>query len=114
MKNIKRFDFRMGNAFGGIKKFSLVFNEEVELKSNGRKKFDIILDKDKIIKELSRINFANFRDVYNDNEHPILENAWVISLLFNDEIKEYRGLDSYPKSWSLILKFINKYSSFID
>lgn len=112
MKNIKRFDFRMGNSFGGIKKFSLVFNEEVKLKSNGRKKFDIILDKDKIIKELSRINFANFRDVYNDNEHPILENAWVISLLFNDEIKEYRGLDSYPKSWPLILKFINKYSSF--
>ena len=112
LKNIKRFDFRFGNPFGGIKKLSIEFNEEVNISSNGQRDNDIEPNKEELIKELANFNFINWKEKYESNLNPINENAWTISLIFENEIIEYRGLDDYPRVWEYVEWFVNKYSRF--
>ena len=111
--NIKRFDFRFGNSFGGIKKLRIQFDEDLNVSSNGQMEKNIILDKDVIIKELKLFNFMYWKNKYDTNPNPIFENIWSIRLVFDGEVIEYSGYDDYPKTWKFVCWFINKYSKFI-
>lgn len=113
LKSLKRFDLRFGNDFCGIKKFAIFLNNEIEIKSNAIDKIEVNVDKEILFKELECFNFANWKSEYNSNETPSIENAWTISLLFDNEAVEYRGLDDYPKVWEYVKWFIKKYSNLV-
>lgn len=111
LETIKRFDFRFGNSFGGIKKLSIIF-DELEIQSNGSMEKQLTPIKEEIINELKYFNFSNWINKYNRNKEPILENCWTIGLVFEDEIMEFSGLDDYPHIWKYVEWFVNKYSKF--
>ena len=56
--------------------------------------------------------FPAWQSKYNKNEKPILENAWTIELLFENESLEFAGLDDYPKTWDIVEFFVKKYACF--
>ncbi len=112
LSGIKRFTFNFGNAFGGIKKFAIIFDGELKLKANSGNRIEFTPSKKEIIKELSLFCFPAWKSKYNGNEKPILENAWKIELLFENESLEFTGLDDYPKTWDIVEYFVKKYACF--
>ena len=113
LQNIKRFDFRFGNAFCGIKKLSIYFYDDIMIKSNSGKCLNENISREEIIKELENFCFINWKQKYDGNKKPILENAWTIELMVEDERLEFRGLDDYPKIWPYVEWFVKKYGGFI-
>ena len=110
---IKRFDFQFGNPFCGIKKLSIRFEEEVKILSNGSIENSIIPNADEIRNELSNFYFSNWINKYDGNKKAKFENAWTITLNFENETLEYCGLDDYPKVWKYVVWFVEKYSNFV-
>lgn len=109
LEQLKSFSLQFGTPFCGIRKVLITLDKEVSLKSNLEKIEDVKLCKEELIKELSLLNFSNWDNLYNSNYKPIDENIWCIALRFGNELIEYRGFDSYPKIWPLLLTFLNKY-----
>ena len=112
LRSIKRFTFNFGNAFGGIKKFAIFFDDELVIKSNRGKSIEFTPNRDEIIKELELFCFSDWQSKYNKNAKPILENAWTIELLFENDKLEFVGLDDYPKNWYMVEDFVKKYAGF--
>lgn len=108
--NLKRLDFRLGNSFSGIKKFTIIFDEKIKIMHNSEKK-DIVVNKEEIIKELKTLSLNHWKTRYESN-NPNTDNAWSLSLIFNDNTLEFSGIDSYPNVWIFLLEFIEKYTSF--
>ena len=109
---IKRFTFNFGNAFGGIKKFVIFFDDDVEIKSNSGESIAFTPSKEEIINELEALCFSDWQSKYNKNAKPILENAWTIELLFENDKLEFVGLDDYPKNWDMVEDFVKRYTGF--
>lgn len=109
---IKRFTFNFGNAFGGIKKFVIFFDDELKIKSNSGESIAFTPSKEEIINELEALCFSDWQSKYNKNAKPILENAWTIELLFENDKLEFVGLDDYPKNWYMVEDFVKKYAGF--
>lgn len=112
LKQIKRFDFRFGNPFSGIKKLAVSFGEDVEISSNGRREKDVEPKRDEILRELELFNFIAWKARYDGNDKPKQENAWYIRLVLEGEEIEFSGLDDYPRVWEYVKWFVNKYSGF--
>jgi hypothetical protein len=114
LQNIKRFDFRFGNAFCGIKKLAIFFNDGVKIKSNSGFNLNFEPDKNQIITELKEFCFSEWNKKYENKHNPILENAWSIELKIDDERIEFMGLDAFPKSWQKVEDFVKKYGGFTE
>ena len=56
--------------------------------------------------------FSNWKNKYIENKNPKLENSWTISLILENETIEFVGCDDYPKVWTYVIWFVNKYSKF--
>lgn len=112
LSGIKRFTFQFGNAFGGIKKLQISFDDELVIKSNSGEKIAFTSSKEEIIKELGLFCFPAWQDKYNANANPVLENAWTIELVFEREELAFTGLDDYPKTWDFVEFFVKKYACF--
>ena len=112
LSGIKRFTFNFGNAFGGIKKLAILFGEELKIKANSGKRSELIPNKEEIIRELSLFGFSAWQSKYDKNTKPIIENAWTIELVLENETLEFTGLDDYPKTWAIVEYFIKKYGNF--
>ena len=112
LDNLRRFEFKMGSSFSGIKKMLITFNEdEVELKHNNINKEEIDLNKEEIIEELKKLYFGLWNEEYI-NPKGKEENYWEINIELNDNTLSFKGKDNYPSSWYFVLKFINKYCGF--
>ena len=112
LSGINRFTFHFGNAFGGIKKFEISFDDELVIKSNSGIKTAFTPSKAEMIKELGLFCFPAWQDKYNANAKPVLENAWTIELCFEKEKLQFTGLDDYPKTWDFVEFFVKKYACF--
>jgi hypothetical protein len=110
MDGIKRFEFWFGNPFCGIRKLLITFGEDLSVKSNGHNK-KANPKESKIIKLLKDIDFKNWLDEYTC-ENPNSDNAWTITLTFDNEVIIYRGLDAYPSDWFKVLDIVEKYGGF--
>ena len=110
IKGIKRFEFWFGNPFCGIKKMLVVFGENFKVQSNGKNKKDNPKES-KILKELNTIDFKNWQEEYTTS-NPNSDNAWTITLTFEDKVLIYRGLDAYPADWFKVLDFVENYCGF--
>ena len=110
IKNIKRFEFWFGNPFCGIRKLNIMFGDDYNVQSNAinKRKFP---RQGKVIKELKSISFDEWLEEYSIT-NPNSDNAWTITLTFEDEIVVYRGIDCYPKDWFKILDFIDNFGEF--
>lgn len=113
LNDVKRFDFRFGNAFCGIKKLTISFGECVEINSNGQIEKEIIPQREEIIRELCCFNFSGWQRKYDGNLNQKTENCWSVRLVLPDRVLEYEGLDDYPENWDFVEWFVNKYSKFI-
>lgn len=112
LKNIDRFDFRMGNSFGGIKKVLILFNEEnLIIKHNGWNKSSITFTKEECLNDLKKISFENWNGKYINKDKPISENYWIVSLFIDKKEYVYEGLNKFPKDWYLLEEFIKKYTN---
>lgn len=114
LQNIKRFDFRLGNAFCGIKKLAIFFGEDIKIKSNSGKLLDFKPNKEEILAELKDFCFENWQEKYNNNANPVLENAWSIELKFDNHSLEFGGLDDFPFTWQQVENFVKKYGGFTE
>ena len=114
LQNIKRFDFRLGNAFGGIKRLAIFFNDDIKIKSNSGTLLDFEPNKERILAELKNFCFENWQLKYNDNTNPVLENAWSIELKFDNHSLEFGGLDDFPDTWQQVENFVKKYGGFTE
>ena len=110
IKGIKRFDFWFGNPFCGIKKLVITFGEDFCVKSNGQNK-KARPRESKILKMLKDIDFNNWEEEYT-TINPNTDNAWTITLVFDDKLLVYRGLDAYPKDWFKVLDLVEEYGGF--
>ncbi len=110
-EKIKRFDFSQGNPFLGIKKFSVLFENGIEIKHNGRYEEKPLPTVEETKTLLKKLSFFNWKQKYNNEVCPNYENSWKIVLRFDDEVLEYEGLDEFPNSWLFLVEFIEKYSS---
>ena len=112
LSKIRSFSFNFGNAFGGIKKFAIFFDDDVEIKSNSGERIAFAPNKEEIIKELEALCFSDWKSKYDGNAKPILENAWTIEISFGNEKLEFVGLDDYPKNWENVEAFVKRYTGF--
>lgn len=112
LDGLKRFSFNGGNSFCGIKKLVITFDGEVKVQTNGNKNLDLTLSKEEILSELKLFYFSAWKNRYEENKNPKLENAWSITLKFEGEELEFLGLDDYPKNWQYVEHFIKKYGGF--
>lgn len=110
MDNVKRFEFWFGNPFCGIRKLLITFGDDFKVQSNGHNK-KANPKQSKIIKLLNDIDFKNWKDEYTC-EKPNSDNAWTITLTFENEVIIYRGLDAYPSDWFKVLDIVEKYGGF--
>ena len=95
IKGIKRFEFWFGNPFCGIRKLLIIFGEDFKIQSNGHNK-KANPKETKVLRLLQDIDFKNWKEEYTC-ENPNSDNAWTITMTFEDRLLVYRGLDAYPK-----------------
>ena len=112
LENIVRFDFIMGNPFFGMKKLSILFGDEVEIKTNSRLPIEEKVSKKEIIKYLQQLYFSKWNYKYDSNPRPSAQNAWTITLVFEDETLMFYGWDDYPACWKNVEWFVGKYGNF--
>ena len=113
LQTLKRFTFNFGNAFGGIKKLAIIFNDGlVKVSSNSGNVVDIVLTKEEVLKDLELFCLPAWNSKYNSNSTPTLENAWTITLKLDGEELEFTGLDDYTKTWQFVEYFVKKYGGF--
>ena len=110
ISGIKRFEFWFGNPFCGIKKILITFGEDFKVQSNGHSKPSNPKET-KILKLIKDIDFANWQEEYT-TVNPNTDNAWTITMTFEDKLLIYRGLDAYPKDWFKVLDLVEKYGGF--
>ena len=110
ISGIKRFEFWFGNPFCGIKKLLITFGEDFKVQSNGHNKPSNPKES-KILKLIKDIDFANWQEEYT-TVNPNTDNAWTITMTFEDKLLIYRGLDAYPKDWFKVLDLVEKYGGF--
>ena len=110
ISSIKRFEFWFGNPFCGIKKLLITFGEDFKVQSNGHNKPSNPKES-KILKLIKDIDFANWQEEYT-TVNPNTDNAWTITMTFEDKLLIYRGLDAYPKDWFKVLDLVEKYGGF--
>ena len=110
MDNVKRFEFWFGNPFCGIRKLLITFGEDFKIQSNGHNK-KANPKETKVLKLLQDIDFKNWKEEYTC-ENPNSDNAWTITMTFEDRLLVYRGLDAYPKDWFKVLDLVEKYGGF--
>ena len=110
INGIKRFEFWFGNPFCGIKKLLITFGEDFKVQSNGHNKPSNPKES-KILKLIKDIDFANWQEEYT-TVNPNTDNAWTITMTFEDKLLIYRGLDAYPKDWFKVLDLVEKYGGF--
>ena len=112
LTNIDRFEFKMGNSFGGIKTVLILFNEEnLIIKHNGWNESSKTFTKEECLKDLKKISFENWNGKYINKDKPISENYWMISLLADGKEYIYEGLNKFPKEWKLLEEFIKRYTN---
>ena len=110
ISGIKRFEFWFGNPFCGIKKLLITFGEDFKVQSNGHNKPSNPKES-KILKLIKDIDFANWQEEYT-TVNPNTDNAWTITMTFENKLLIYRGLDAYPKDWFKVLDLVEKYGGF--
>ena len=93
-------------------KLGVYFNDGVTVQSNSGKSLNLNPSKDEIISELENFCFFNWQQKYDENDKPILENAWSIELKLDGENLKFIGLDDYPKIWPYVEWFVSKYGGF--
>lgn len=71
LQKLKRFDFRFGNAFCGIKKLAIFFNDGVKIKSNSGNFLNFEPNKNQIIAELKDFCFGEWDEKYQNKNNPL-------------------------------------------
>lgn len=112
LPSIEGFELSFGDLASKVNKLSVRFCDDIVIDTNGQKNNDVKADKDEIIKELQRFYFSNWKDIYDTNVAPKLENSWCIKLVFKDDTLEFKGFDDYPRAWICVERFANKYGNF--
>ena len=88
----------------------ITFGEDFKIQSNGHNK-KANPKETKVLKLLQDIDFKNWKEEYTC-ENPNSDNAWTITMTFEDRLLVYRGLDAYPKDWFKVLDLVEKYGGF--
>ena len=116
--NIHRFQFEMGNSFGGVKKLLIRFHEdEIIIQENSANKKlpnPHVTDKT-FIQELKTslrgLHFENWKPKYEGK--PSLDSQpWRVSFsTFQGENFEFCGLNAYPQNWIFLLDLLDEISN---
>ncbi len=112
LPSIEGFELSFGNFASKVNKLSVRFHDDIVIDTNCQKNSSVKADKDEIIKELQQFYFSNWKEVYDTNAEPKLENSWRIKLVFKNDTLEFKGFDDYPRAWICVERFANKYGNF--
>ena len=111
---IKVLSFRMGNPFCGIRKLHIDFEYDNPLiKHNGWKdESQVKYLKEDMLNDLKNISFDKWEEKYINHQDPNSEYYWSVYIKIEDKEYLYEGINKFPNDWNLLIKFIEKYTTF--
>lgn len=110
--SLKSFELSFGDFVSDVKTLSIRFSDDTVINTTTQKDGNVNANKDDIIKELKRFYMSNWKDIYDTNAAPKVENSWHVKLVFENDTIEFKGFDDYPRAWICVERFANKYGNF--
>ena len=65
------------------------------------------VDSQFIISKLALFNFSKWQKEYGKVSFSTQNNAWQVKVVLKDETLEFKGENSYPKNWDVVVNVID-------